>query len=207
MPIVCWPRLGFAALLLALASGCASSLAQPFDSMKSAPITVYRLQNYEPPAAAAGVPGPTSIGGIQIPPQIQQWIDAGAHMLPPGLIPPGLLPGAPPLPPQDNAQRFHNFRILGWMALNDPKQHDEVLDILGHSGNFVTQHDNCMYAEFGFSIAQINQPPADVLVSLSCDQAVAASGFAWPYANTGISADTAKRIVGVIQKAFGPPSG
>jgi hypothetical protein len=203
MPMSSLRNLVLSALLVALASGCATTLAPPFNAMTSAPITIYRLQNYEPPPAPASAPAP--IGGLQLPPQIQQWIDAGAHMLPPGLIPPGLLPGSAPAPAAatPDVPRFHGFRILGWMALNDPKQHDEVLDILGHDANFVVQHDNCMYAEFGFSIAQPNQPPADVLVSLSCDQAVAASGLAWPYTKTGISADTAKRIVAVVQKAFG----
>ncbi len=196
-------RFSLAILALLALEGCGSSLQQPFDSMKNAPITVYRLQNYEPPqAAVATATAPAT--GFQLPPEIQGWIQQGAAMLPPGLLPPGLIPGsAPPAPVQSNVQRFHNFPILGWMAINDSKTHDEVLDIFGHDGNFVAQHDNCMYAEFGFSIAQMNQPPADILVSLSCDQAQAGGGFAWPYQKTGISSDTAKRIAAVVQKVFG----
>lgn len=193
-------RIAIAVVALLALEGCGSSLAQPFDQMKNAQITIYRLQNYEPPQApAASAPA----AGLQLPPQIQQWIQQGAAMLPPGLLPPGLLPGQPaPTAQPANVQRFHNFPILGWMAINDPKQHDEVLDILGHDSNFVVQHDNCMYAEFGFSIANPTAPPADVLVSLSCDQ-VQAFNFAWPYTKTGISGDSAKRIAAVVQKAFG----
>jgi hypothetical protein len=177
-------------------------LAQPFGSMTQAPITIFRLQNFEPqPQAQGAAPNPL---GIQIPPQIQQWIEAGAHMLPPGLIPPGLIPGSAAPAAQDNAQRFHNFRVLGWMALNDPHAHDEVLDILGHEQNFVPQHGSCMFAEFGVSIAQPNgQPPADYLISLSCNQIQSASPPPWPYPEAGIPAETAKRVVAVVGRAFG----
>ena len=194
-----------AALALAsvATSGCVSSgggLAQPFGSMTVAPITIFRLQNFEPQPPQA----PSGPLGVQIPAQIQQWIDAGAHMLPAGLIPPGLLPGSVAPAAQGNAQRFHGFRVLGWMALNDPKQHDEVLDILGHEQNFVPQHGSCMFAEFGVSIAEPNgQPPADYLISLSCTQVQAASPPPWPYPEAGISSETAKRIVAVVQRAFG----
>jgi len=190
-----------APVLLLFTQGCGSSLAQPFDQMKSAPITVYRLQNFEPQPqqAAAATPAP-----FQIPPQIQQWIQQGAAMLPPGLIPPGLIPGAQaPAPVAQNDLRFHGFRVLGWKQIGDQKTHDDVLDIFGHSSNFVVQHDGCMFAEFGFSIAQQGPAPADILVSLSCDQAVAASGFQWPYANNGLPADTAKKIVTIVQNTFG----
>jgi hypothetical protein len=42
--------------LVAAATGCSPSLAAPFDTLKkdNAPMTVFRLQNFEPPAAAAG---------------------------------------------------------------------------------------------------------------------------------------------------------
>jgi len=197
-----------AVVALALtASGCmegGGSLAQPFGNMTQAPITVFRLQNFEPQPQAQGQPGAANPLGIQIPPQIQQWIETGAKMLPPGLLPPGLIPGSPAPAAQDNAQRFHGFRVLGWMALNDPHQHDEVLDILGHEQNFVPQHGSCMFAEFGISIAMPNgQPPADYLVSLSCNQIQSVSPPPWPYPETGIPAETAKRIVAVVGRAFG----
>ena len=76
---------GALALLLSM-TGCSGALAQPFATMKTQPVTIYRLQNYEPPATAAA-PGAVPAG---IPPQIQQWLSAGAQLLPPGLLPPGL---------------------------------------------------------------------------------------------------------------------
>lgn len=189
-----------APLLLLFTQGCGSSLAQPFDQMKSAPISVYRLQNFEPPAQQAAAAAPT----FQLPAEIQQWVQAGAAMLPPGLIPPGLIPGAPAAAaPAQQDLRFHGFRVLGWKQIPDQKAHDEVLDIFGHDSNFVQQHDACMYAEFGVSIAQQGPAPADILISLSCDQAVAAGGFQWPYAKNGLPSDTAKRIVAVVQSTFG----
>ena len=193
-------------------TGCSSTLAQPFQGMKAQPVTVYRLQNYEPPQAAAGAAALPNV----IPPQIQQWLSAGAQMLPPGLLPPGLLPGGTPAPAGSDVPRFHNFRILGSMAVTDSKQHDEVLDLFGHDSNFVAPRQSCMFAEFGFQIGYGaapgappgmppagGAPPADILVSLSCDQ-VAMINYSWPYGTkTGLSGDASKRIIAIVQKAFG----
>src|SRR5579863_2401582 len=82
-----------ATLALSTGTGCAS-LSPPFDQMKASQMTVYRLQNFEPPAQAQA--GAAPLGGLALPPQIQQWITAGASLLPPGLLPPGLLPGTSP---------------------------------------------------------------------------------------------------------------
>jgi hypothetical protein len=190
---------------LLLSTGCAGSPVAPFDSMKSAPMTAYRLQNYEPPPQTAAAPAaPGQIPGL--PPEIQTWIKAGASMLPPGLLPPGLIPGvgAPPPPPAvDNTPRFHNFRVLGMPAnIVDQKLRDELIDIFGFEKNFDDTHGSCVYAEFGFSFARIGQPPADVLVSLSCDQ-VQAQNFIWPHKSTGLTPDSAQRIIKVSQAIFG----
>jgi len=168
--------------------------------MKNSQITVYRLQNYEPPAAAAATPG--AVPGL--PPQLQQWITAGASLLPPGLIPPGLIPGAAaPAGTPDQTQRFHGFRILGYTALNDKTQREEALAIFGTKSNFNNAISNCMYAEFGFSFGSATGgPPADVMVSLSCNQ-VKAEGFQWPHPGTGLPTDTSKRIIAIAQKVFG----
>lgn len=187
--------------LLAASTGCAPTLAPPFDQMKTSQITVYRLQNYEPPPTAAATPGVPA----GIPPQLQQWITAGASLLPPGLIPPGLIPGAPAgaTPAQDQTQRFHGFRILGYTPLNDKTQREEALAIFGTKSNFTNAATNCMYAEFGFSFGSpAGGPPADVMVSLSCNQ-VKAEGFQWPHAGTGLPSDTSKRIIAIAQKVFG----
>ena len=176
------------ASLLALAAACAgslgcASLTAPFGDMKTSQMTVYRLQNYEPPQQAQAAAAPQ---GVQLPPQIQQWVQAGASLLPRGLLPPGLLPGsAPATPPPADAPRFHGFRIIEWQAVNDPAVKIDIVDTLGHSSSFTAPQFTCMYAELGFAIAQPSGPtPADVLVSLSC-QGVQAYNFTGP---TGIRA-------------------
>jgi hypothetical protein len=190
-------------LAAALSEGCAS-LSPPFDAMKSAQtsvqMTAYRLQNFEPPQQA---PAAAAQAGLQLPPQIQQWIQAGASLLPPGLLPPGLLPGAaPPAPAPADAPRFHGFRILEWQAVNDSGVKGDILGTFGHASSFTTPQFACMYAELGFAIAQPNNPtPADLLVSLSCQQ-VQSFNFAWPYPQAGITPDTEKRFAQIAQKVF-----
>ncbi len=195
----------FTAVAAGTLVGCAATLAQPFDTLKkdAAPMTVFRLQNFEPPAQAAAAPGAT-VGGFALPPQIQQWITAGAQMLPPGLLPPGLIPGTAAAPAaQAQVARFHEFRILGNVNVADPSIHAEMMDILGKESNFDMPRESCMYAEFGVAVAQRGQPPADVLVSLSCNQ-VRTFGFVWPHGQkTGLKPDTTKRIIEVMNRTFG----
>jgi hypothetical protein len=187
-----------AILALAALAGCAPSLSQPFASLGNGTVTIYRLQNVEPPAQQA--PGSVT---FQIPKEVQQLISGAAALLPPGLIPPGLIPGsAPAAPPTAQDLRFHGFRVINWQTIADPAQKNEVLDILGHGSNFVPLQSTCMYAEFGFAIQPSpGAPTDDVLVSLSCGQ-VQAFNFTWPYSTTGISSDAAKRIVAVAAKSF-----
>ncbi|MDP9002894.1 MAG: hypothetical protein M3O46_22620 [Myxococcota bacterium] len=187
-------------VVAAASTGCAS-LSPPFSDMKSSQMTVYRLQNFEPPQQPQ--PQAPAAAGMQLPPQIQQWIAAGASLLPPGLLPPGLIPGtAPPPPAPPDAPRFHGFRILEWQAVNDAGVKGDIVDTFGHASNFTNPQFSCMYAELGFAMAQTSNPtPADVLVSLSCQQ-VQAFNFTWPYAQTGITPDTEKKIAQIAQKVF-----
>jgi hypothetical protein len=191
-----------AGLLLgaAASTGC-STLSAPFNGMKDSQMTVYRLQNFEPPQQAqAQTPGPP---GFQLPAQIQQWIQAGASLLPPGLLPPGLVAGtAPPPPPAPDAPRFHGFRILEWQAVTDSSVKSDIVDTFGHSSNFTNPQFACMYAELGFAIAQpTGATPADILVSLSCQQ-VQSFNFVWPYGQTGITPDTEKKFAQIAQRVF-----
>ena len=192
--------------LLALAggtTGCQAGLSPPFDTMKGAQMTVYRLQNYVPPAPPAAAP---ALGGMQLPPQIQQWISAGASLIPPGLLPPGLLPGTTPAPVQGDTQRFppgpQGFPILGYQQVSDPGLAADILDTLGHSTNFQPPAQSCMYAELGISISQPSNPaPANILVSLSC-QTVQAYNITWPYPQTGLTPDSEKAFVAITQQVF-----
>lgn len=180
-------------------TGC-STLSPPFDKMKDSQMTIYRLQNVEPPPAQA--PAAT---GFQLPPQVQQWIQAGASLLPTGLLPPGLLPGsaAPAPPATPDAVPFHGFRIIEWQPVNDPSVKNDIVETFGHASNFQQATTSCMFAEFGFSIAQpsVSPVPADILVSLSCEQ-TQAFNFNWPYGQTGITPDTTKKIVAIAQRVF-----
>jgi hypothetical protein len=58
-----------------------------------------------------------------------------------------------------------------------------------------------MFAEFGFAIAQANQPASEILVSLSCEQ-VQGYGFTWPYSRTGLSPAAAQKVVSIAQRVF-----
>lgn len=200
-PLAVASTLATLAFLTGLA-GCAS-LSPPFDQMKASQMTVYRLQNFEPPAQAqAGAAALGGVGGLTLPPQIQQWITAGASLLPPGLLPPGLIPGTAPQAAAPDAQRFHGFRILDYRQIDDPSVKSDVVDLFGHGSNFQSSPATCMYAEFGYAIAQPSSPtPADILVSLSCEQ-VQGYNFTWPYPQTGITPDSSKKIGAIAQRVF-----
>ncbi len=199
----CFTLFALGALALSATTGC-STLSPPFDQMKGQQMTVYRLQNYVPPQA----PAQSSVGGLQLPPQIQQWITAGASLIPPGLLPPGLLPGTQTAATPDS-QRFppnlgaQGFPIIAWQQVTDPGVASDVLDTLGHSSNFQQPVQQCMYAELGISIAQAGgQQPANFLVSLSCGQ-VQAFNVQWPYANTGLTESSEQKFASILRRTFG----
>jgi hypothetical protein len=196
-------KLALSAVAVTVATGC-STISPPFNTMKGSQMTIYRLNNNPQPAAAS----PSPMGGMQLPPQIQQWITAGASLLPPGLLPPGLLPGTAAPPVAANTQRFppeagaNGFPILGWQPVTDSGLQGQILDLLGHQSNFMTPPQQCMYAEFGISISRPNSPqPANMLVSLSCQQ-VQATDFQWPYPANGLTPDTEKKFVAIAQQVF-----
>src|SRR6266852_2835819 len=82
-----------AAATLATLTGCAGTPAAPFDQLKTANLTAYRLQNYDVPSAVPGAaPAAPGVAIPGLPPEIQGWIQQGAAGLS-KLIPPGLLPG------------------------------------------------------------------------------------------------------------------
>jgi hypothetical protein len=181
----------------ALSSACSKPPASPFDTMKGSQVTVFRLQNYEPPAAAAA----TLPGAAVLPQQIQQWLGAGASMLPPGLIPPGLLPGTQAAPAVD-AQRFNGFRILAATSTLTESDKSELADILGHDSSFDDSFAPCMYPEFGIREERVGAPPVDVLISFSCDQ-VQPVNFAWPHKNKGLTSKSTERLSKLMRKVWG----
>jgi hypothetical protein len=196
-------QLALAATLLSLTAGC-STLSSPFDQMHGEQMTVYRLQNYVPPQ-----PPTPGLGGLQLPAPLQQWITAGASMIPPGLLPPGLLPGTGPATVSPDSQRFppnlgaQGFPILAYQQVFDPGLSNDILDTLGHGSNFQQPVQSCMYAEIGVSIAQQNSPqPANFLVSLSCGQ-IQAFNMQWPYPNTGLTESGEQKFAAILRRAFG----
>ena len=148
--------------LVAATTGCQATLSPPFNQMKGAQMTVYRLQNYVPPATPQA--SRRLAGGLQLPPQIQQWISAGASLIPPGLLPPGLLPGTTP-PRRRSPTRSASPGPAGLPhprlpAGERPALASEILETLGHRSNYQPPTQSCMYAELGIAIAQAGQPPA-----------------------------------------------
>jgi hypothetical protein len=205
-----WFGCAFAAALGSV--GCAGTPAAPFDTLKTSNLTAFRLQNYEPPAAAAapaaGAAAPTlTIPGL--PPEVQQWVTQGAAglqaLLPPGLLPPGVgTPAAAPAAAE--VPRFHGFRILGQTQVMDTDLKEKLGKILGDEDSFDNKNARCapgvIYAEMGMSFTQGPGAPAnDILVSFSCSQVVSRS-FAWPHPATGMTSDTVKSLTEIVQKLW-----
>jgi hypothetical protein len=200
--------------LCALSSvACAGAPAAPFDSLKTANATAYRLQNFEPPPAVPGaVPAPgAAIPGV--PPEIMSWIQQGAaalpQLIPPGLIPPNLLPGGAatnPAPVPQEAPRFHGFRILAQTQVIDPDLREKLGEILGDEDSYDNQFARCapgvIYPEMGLSFSGgPGAQPSDVLISFSCSQVVSRS-FAWPHPATGMKPETVGSLTEVVQKLW-----
>jgi hypothetical protein len=202
--------LAFVALAtLATLSGCASAPAAPFDQLKTANLTAYRLQNYEVPAAVPGAATPATPGTLipGLPAEVQTWIQQGAAGLS-QLIPPGLLPGAAAAvaPPVDTTPRFHDFRILSQTQVLDPDLKDSLGKLLGSKASFDNADARCapnvFYAEMGLSFTSaVGSAPNDLLVSFSCNQVVSRS-FAWPHPATGMKPETVKALSDIVQKIW-----
>lgn len=199
---------------VSMAAGCASKPAAPFDAMPQSQVTAFRLQNYEPPAQAAPQAAAPAAGGMALPPELQQWVQAGAQQLEqlaPGLIPPGLIPGAQQqqtVPQaQDNAPRFPlaapNFRILAQSPVSDTELREELAEILGDEDSFHNEHAACMYAEIGLAFASGAGQQNEVLISFSCNQ-VQARGFAWPHSSSGMKPATVEQLAKVLNGVFPP---
>jgi hypothetical protein len=211
--VTAWFGCAFVAALGSV--GCASTPAAPFDTLKTSNLTAFRLQNYEPPAAAAPAPGaatpgaPLTIPGL--PPEVQQWVQQGAQglqaLLPPGLLPPGVgTPATPVAPAAAEVPRFHGFRILGQTQVMDTDLKEKLGKILGDPDSFDNKNARCapgvIYAEMGMSFTQgPGAPTNDILVSFSCSQVVSRS-FAWPHPATGMTSDTVKSLTEAVQKLW-----
>jgi len=167
-------------------SGCASTPAAPFDQLKTANLTAYRLQNYEVPRPCQGRP-PAAPGASFRAYRGGSDLDPARSRRSLAADPAGLLPGgaAAVLPAADTTPRFHDFRILSQTQVLDPDLKESLGKLLGDKGSFDNADARCapnvFYAEMGLSFSStVGQAPNDLLVSFSCNQVVSRS-FAWPH--------------------------
>ena len=197
-----------AALTLATVSGCAGTPAAPFDQLKTANLTAYRLGDATTPvpgaAATPAAPAAVSIPGL--PPEMNAWIQQGAAGL--QAVIPGLLPGAAAvgLPAADTTPRFHDFKIFSQTQVLDPDLKETLGKVLGDKDSFDNAQARCptnaFFADLGLSFTSSSSPqPNDVLISFRCNQIVSRS-FAWPHPATGMTSDTVKKIAEIALKIF-----
>lgn len=202
---------GITALLVVAATattGCATRKA-PFDQLDQSTVTILRLQQ-APQQAQLPQPG----GGLPLipglPPELQK---AGEQMLQQlqqqGLIPPGLIPGVggQPVQPQPQFPPYANdpqWVVADQRPVVDEKLKEDLLDTFGDPDSFNDQRGNCWFPGMAVSFQSPNFPqPVDVVVSLSCNQAVG-YGFTWPHAASGLTPQTAGTLTGIYQSLFGP---
>jgi hypothetical protein len=203
--------LALAAVTTAFAAfGCAGTPAAPFDQLKTANLTAYRLQNAE---ATSALPGATATPGAApaltipgLPPEMNTWLQQGAAAVQQVL--PGLLPGAAAvgLPAADTTPRFHDFRILSQTQVLDPDLKESLGKLLGDKDSFDNAQSRCasnvFYADMGLSFTSTTGPaPNDLLISFQCNQVVSRS-FAWPHPATGMKPDTVKKLSEIVLKIF-----
>jgi len=198
-----------AALTVATVSGCAGTPAAPFDQLKTANLTAYRLgdaTNPVPGAAAPAAAAPAlTIPGL--PPEMNTWIQQGAAGL--SAVLPGLLPGgaaAVGLPAADTTPRFHDFKIFSQTQVLDPDLKETLGKVLGDKDSFDNAQARCapnvFFADLGLSFSSTSgSTPNDVLISFRCNQVVSRS-FAWPHPATGMTSDTVKKIAEIALKIF-----
>ena len=198
-------------LIAATSTGCVSRAA-PFDGLDDAQVTILKLQA---PVQATPVPGMAGglgslIPGLNIPPEMEQAAKQTIEALQQqGIIPPGLIPGvgAQPGTAQPQMQAYPNdpqWVIADQRPVVDKKLRDELLDMFGDSDSFNDQRGNCWYPGMAVSFMSATTPqPVDVVISLSCNQAVG-YGFQWPHKQSGLTQETHSKLTGIYQSMFGP---
>lgn len=195
-----------AALTVATVTGCASTPAAPFDQLKTANLTAYRLGDATAPAAATATPGAAPTLAIPgLPPEMNTWLQQGAAGL--QAVLPGLLPGAAAaaLPSADTTPRFHDSKIFSQTQVLDPELKETLGDVLGDKDSFDNAQARCpantFLADFGLSFTSASSTPNDLLISFRCNQVVSRS-FAWPHPATGMTEDARKKIFEIALKIF-----
>jgi hypothetical protein len=196
-----------AVVAVAAVSGCASTPAVPFDHLKAANLTAYRLQNTETTAAApaAATPGAAAPAIPGLPPEMNAWLQQGAAAA--AAVLPGLIPGAAAaIPAADTTPKFHDYRILSQTQVLDPDLKETLGKLLGDKDSFDNARARCapnvFYADLGLSFTSNSGPtPNDVLISFQCNQVVSRS-FAWPHPATGMKQETVEKLSEIVLKIF-----
>jgi hypothetical protein len=192
--------------------GCAGKPAAPFDTLKTANLTAYRLQNNDPTPVVAATPGAAPgalpvIPGID-PNAIAAGVAALQKLIPPGLQIPGLaLPAVPGVTPvADTTPRFQSFRILAQQQVLDADLKEKLGKLLGDSSNFDAAAGRCapnvVYPEIGLSFATAPGAQSnDLLVSFGCNVVVSRT-FSWPHPATGMKPGTVSDLSEIMTKIF-----
>jgi hypothetical protein len=201
--------LGAAALF---SLGCAGKPAAPFDTLKTANLTAYRLQNNDPTPVVAAAPG-AAPGALPVIPGIDPnalaaGVAALQKLIPPGLQIPGLaLPAVPGITPvADTTPRFQTFRILAQQQVLDADLKESLGKILGDSSNFDATTGRCapnvVYPEIGLSFATAPGAQSnDLLISFGCNVVVSRT-FSWPHPATGMKPGTVSDLSEIMTKVF-----
>lgn len=206
--------LALVGLLGAATTGCASSPVAPFNQMEKSTVLAFRLQNYEPPAAAVAAPAGAAAATGQnpllagLPPEVNQWIQAGAaglqQLIPPGLLPQNLTgqPAAAAAAPTPDVPRFYGFRILGQTQVMDSELRAKLGEVFGDKDNYEAPKSACLYPELGLAFGPSpGAPTYDYLVSFSCHQ-VQSKNFQWPHAQTGMKVEMEKDLADIVRKLW-----
>jgi hypothetical protein len=193
--------------------GCAGKPAAPFDALKTANLTAFRLQNNDPTPVVAAAPAATPGAAPIIPgldPNLQNAITAGVaglqKLIPPGLQIPGLsIPGVT-APVADTTPRFQGFRILAQQQVLDADLKESLGKLLGDKDNFDNTLGRCapnvIYPEFGMSFATAPGAQSnDLLISMGCNQVVSRT-FSWPHPATGMKTGTVSDLQEILTKVF-----
>jgi hypothetical protein len=204
--------LAFCLGAVALSAGCAGKPAAPFDTLKTANLTAYRLQNNDPTPVVAATPGAApsalpTIPGID-PNALAAGVAALQKLIPPGLQIPGLaLPAVPGITPVvDTTPRFQTFRILAQQQVLDADLKESLGKLLGDASNFDAAAGRCapnvVYPEIGLSFATAPGAQSnDLLVSFGCNVVVSRT-FSWPHPATGMKPGTVSDLSEIITKIF-----
>ncbi len=207
-------RAGFSAgnalmllVVVPFAVGCAR--AAPFDTLDKAPAKILRLQpQQQAQPTPQAQPGPIPlIPGL--PAELQQLGQQAMQGLQ-QYIPPGLIPGFPPagqpgaLPGVAPPRLYQNqWVIVDEQPLMDEDIKSQLLDIFGSESSFNEQRGQCFFPGMAVSF-QAAPAPVDVVISLSCNQAVG-YGFQWPHPNSGFTRETHADLTDIYQRLFGTP--